>query len=175
MVRDDDEIHAIQVVHQHLQPGERVSLFGRCRLKGDASRNVFRLFLCLLGPILVCAVLQMHALVEIIMAFTVVCALIILAMAFYGRPYGFCALTDRRLIQWEDGGLHEVAPRIDVREIVGTDNRVTLVISIEKKGATDTQRRLGRSKIFQRIELMPRQSFFEAVGGKELLIDTTVG
>lgn len=170
MIGADDEIQALRVVHEYLEPDERVLLFGLCRLKGDTGRNLLMFCSILLVPILACALLRMFPPMFLFGGFAALVAPIVLVLSFRGRPFGFCALTDRRLIQWGEEGVVEIASRNEVRQIAGTDNKIMLMVAKVKKDATAQELRLG-VKAVQQIELSPVRNLVDLVGGKEILVD----
>ncbi len=174
MIAEDDEIQALRVVHEHLEVGERVLLFGRCRLKGWPTKYLLLFCLILVGSVLVVVTFPLFF-VWIVQYIQVLngaacCALVLLFLALRGRQFGFCALTDRRLLQVGDEGVIVIALRNEVRQIAGTDNKIMLMVAKVKKDATAQELRLG-VKAVQQIELSPVRNLVDLVGGKELLID----
>ncbi|MBS1956215.1 MAG: hypothetical protein JST89_18665 [Cyanobacteria bacterium SZAS-4] len=169
LLTETEEYHALRVVHEYLEPGERVLLFGRCFLKGNPVKHLVGFGLALLVPLLVCA-FYLFRVTALVVAFAFVCAPVVMILGFRGREFGFCALTDRRLLQLGDEGVLEIASRNEVRQIAGTDKKVILQVAKVKADATVKERRLGVKQV-RRIELSPIHNLVEVVGGKALLTD----
>ena len=94
----------------------------------------------------------------------------------FGQSFGWCALTDQRLLLWcTEGEILEVADRKKVQKIEGDSDRVTLIFEEEKPNATDKDRRLGRATKQKRIAIKQLRGLPEIQGGKLLTIDTTGG
>lgn len=162
----DDEIQALRIVHEHLELGERVLLFGNCRLKG----SLVKFFALCCSMLLICAIFAFSLPIFGVITWASMCVPIVLILSLRGQQIGFGALTDRRLLQLCDEGVVKIASRNEVRQVAGTDNKIILMVAKVKANATDQELRLG-VKAVQQLELTPVRNLIELVGGKELLID----